>query len=323
MSSIHPESGTPSSGSFVKLLGAEYDLVRHTAVLKRFYLSALLIITVTVLTSISIYYAIVLLFHSILFEILLSLFFSLLFVCIYIFLLNTFSKENRKHRNALNASNAIRIGFIAFMGFLIAQPLAILLHAAPLAADVENYKSKLLKNHSQKITALTKRELTNLTTQYRYYADQKDKFGTSFYNDQLHKIDSTLKSIRHKTAALEFAAYQTINNNSFFLYRVKKLNYSYPLSWLLSLLIILLFILPGYLVYSISSQDQYYQLKKARERKLVSDAYNCFAASYEKLFDRKITIFSRYKDPPFNSIRKQPPVAATMRDFVQNHLHGE
>lgn len=309
-----------SPRSFIGLLGAEYDLMRDTGVLRRFYFSSLSIIIIMLLTWISVDYAIDLLFHSIVVEIMLAIFFCLLFTCIYIFLLNTFAKENRGRRGILNTSNIIRIGFIAFMGFLLAQPLIILLYSPTLVPIVESYKQYLLKKHTIQIDALAKDEMRNLLAAKHYYTTQRDILGTSLYDNQLAKIDSRIKLMQSKVASFKHAAQQTINQNSFFLYRVQKINHEYPSAWLATLLIILLFLMPGYLVYTISSQHEYYRLKKEQEKKLIADAYTFFTAHYKMLFNERVSIFSRYKDPPFNTERKQPAIPASMTDFLQKYL---
>jgi hypothetical protein len=308
-----------SPKSFVRLLGAEYNLMRDAGVLTRFYVSSLLIVLIMLMTWVSIDYAIDLLFHSIVVEILLAIFFCLLFVCIYIFLLNTFAKENRARKGGMSASNIIRIGFIAFMAFLIAQPLVILFYASKLSPAVEEYKRNLLTIHSDKMNALVKAEILNLTSRQNYYLDQKVKFGVSVYNDQLIKIGSAIKLIQEKIDSYERDAGQTIDRSSFFLYRIKKVSKKYPWSWLLTFFIMLLFLLPGYLVYSISSQDEYYQLKKAQEKILIQDAYHSFIERYKMLFNGQVPVFSRYEDPPFNTVRKQITAPESMAQFIEKY----
>ncbi|MBO9592520.1 MAG: DUF4407 domain-containing protein [Niabella sp.] len=320
MSSRSKPNGIASQRSFVKLLGGEYDLMRSTGILKRFYAATLLIIAILLLTCISIFYAIELLFHSIAVETTLAVFFSLLFICIYIFLLNTFSKEDRKRKKKLNFSDIIRIGFIAFMGFLIAQPLIILVYAASLSADVAHYKQQLLNTHTTRIAGLTEKETGKLAARHHHYNRQKQQSGTTIYDDQMARIDRTLQAMEIKTQALESAAARTIAANSFFLYRIKRVNGSYPLSGLLVLIIVTLFMLPALLIYTISGEHHYYRQKKALERKLISDAYHAFTMHYKKLWDQSVTIFSRYIDPPFNTIRKKPPVSGNTNDFIQKYI---
>ncbi|MES1250209.1 MAG: hypothetical protein ABUL46_05960 [Chitinophaga rupis] len=302
------------------MLGAEYELMRDAGVLRRFYISSLLIVIIMGLTWISVEYAIDLLFHTIVIEMTLAIFFCLLFVCIYIFILNTFSKDNRSNERVFNVSNIIRIGFIAFMGFLIAQPLVILLYASSLLPAVEEYKWNVQKLHVAKIDDLGKKEMEKLIAEKHYYMEQKDISATLMYNNQIDKIDNTIKRIQDNAASYKHSSQLAIDNNSFFLYRIQEVNRGYPMAWLFTFFIILLFLLPGYLVYSISSRNEYYQLKKAQEKKLVMEAYDFFTAHYRMLFNEKVSVFSRYEDPPFNTVRNQPPARASMTDFLQKYL---
>jgi hypothetical protein len=309
-----------SPNNFVSLLGAEYHLVRDTGVLKRFYISALLIVIILLLTWAGIYYALDLLFHSLTVEITLTIFFCLLFFCIYIFLLNTFAKENRGQKGIFNISNIIRMGFVSFMGFLIAQPLVILLYASTLSPSVKNYKQKILNEHTIKIDGLMRDDLADLVNEQLFYSVQKKRFGTSAYDIELVKIANRIAILQQKTIILKQTAQQTIEHSSFFLFRVEKVNREHSMSWFLTLLIILLFLMPGYLIYSISSQHEYYISKKAREKELVTVAYGQFTMRYKTMFHGKVAIFSRYEDPPFNKIRKQAPVSASITDFLQKYL---
>jgi len=309
-----------SPKSFVSLLGAEYHLMRDAGVLRRFYISSVLIVIILLTTWISIKYACDLLFHTIAVEITLAIFFSLLFFCTYIFLLNTFAKESRAQKGALNFSNVIRTGFVLFMAFLIAQPLNMMFYAHRLYPIVEGHKPEVLKAHLKKIDELMADEINTLVNSKRYYLQQKQLFGTLVYDNELTKVTSKLLVLDGNVAALHQSAQQTIQQSSFFLYRVEKLNNNFPASWLLTLLTVLLFLSPGYLIYTISSQHEYYALKKAREKEIITAAYNEFTRRYTKMFGDQITIFSRYQDPPFNTIRKQLPHSASAADFLKKYL---
>lgn len=308
---------------FVRLLGAEYGMLREAGLLKRFYCCSLLIIIIMGLTWMSIQYAIKLLFHTAFAEWSLAIFFSLLFLSMYIFLLNTFSKENGLKKTVLSASNIVRTGFVAFMGFLISQPLVIMLYLSTLSPAIEQYKQQLLHEHTVKIGQLSDAELVKLAAKRRYYLEQQEKFQMQIYEQELAKIDNIENTIRQKAASLTLAAAQTINKSSFFLFQVERINHRHPLSWFFTAFIILLFLLPGYLIYKISAQHEYYEMKKAREKKIVMDAYHFFTAQHRKIFNEQVAIFCRYEDPPFNTIRKEVPKSAAMSDFLQKYLDND
>lgn len=305
---------------FIRLLGAEYQLVRDTGILKRFYLSALLIIIILMLTWVSIQYALDLLFHTFIIELSLAIFFCLLFLSIYIFLLNTFAKENRGRKRILNISNIIRIGFVVFMGVLVAQPLVILLYADKLTPEVGIYKQLIFAKHKEQVTALTKDETEKLLIQKARYTGQKQKSGTQVHDSDIYKIENKLQSIHDKAASINHSAQVAIEQNSFFLFRISTVNRQYPLSWVFSLFIVLLFLLPGYLIYTIPSQHEYFSLKKAREKELITVAYAEFRTRYTLLFQTPLEIFSRFEDPPFNTTRKQLPTSASMKEFFQKYI---
>ncbi len=323
MSNTNHSTWMLSPKNLIGLVGAEYGLMQNAGVLKRFYITALLIVIIMLLTWASVYYAIDLLFHTAAIEITLAIFFCLLFVCIYIFLLNTFAKENRERKTFLTASNIIRIGFVSLMGFLIAQPLIIMLYSSNLSAGVDDYKKQLLKIHTAKIAALANDEITNLALKQRFYIGQRDMFGTSIYDSQINHLDDAIKLAQNKALTLVHAAQQTISRSGFFLYRVQKTNHEYPLSWLATVFIVLLFLLPGYLIYSISGKDEYYQLKKTQEKNMVMSAYASFLNDHKILFKEQVSIFSRYEDPPFNTARKELAERAPAADFIQKYVTND
>lgn len=308
---------------FISLLGAEYSLMENTGVLNRFYLSSLIIFIILLITGVSIFYAIELLFHNVTVEAFLSTFLSLLFVCIYIFVLNTFTKEDRPARNKwLNASNLIRTGFVAFMGLLVAQPLLVLLFSARLENDVQQYKQTMLDQHAQKIDQMFDADIRKLEQRQMYCQEQDKIMNSHSYEAELDIIGNKIAGLEEKSNNLKVAASVTIGRNSFFLYQIRHLNKKYPWAWLITFLIVFLFLLPGYLIYSISRQADYYMLKKAKEKQLIENAYNSFLNHYHALFNNSIEIFSRYEDPPFNKKRKSPPAVASEEDFLNKYLPG-
>ncbi|MGN6421349.1 MAG: DUF4407 domain-containing protein [Pseudobacter sp.] len=309
--------------SFISLLGAEYNLMENTGVLKRFYLSSLIIGIILLITGVSIFYAIELLFHNVTVEAFLSSFLSLLFVCIYIFVLNTFTKEDRPSRNKwLNASNLIRTGFVAFMGLLVAQPLLVLLFSTRLEHDVQQYKQTLLDQHAQKIDQMFDSDIRKLEQRKTYCLEQDQIMNSHSYKAELENTRNKIAALEEKSSNLKSAAAITIERNSFFLYQIRHVNKKYSWAWLFTLFIVFLFLLPGYLIYSISKQADYYMLKKAKEKQLIENAYNSFLRHYHILFNNEVEVFSRYEDPPFNRKRKTPPSVASEEDFLNKYLPG-
>jgi len=240
-----------------------------------------IIILIFILSFISIYYAFDMMFNKWYVEWLLSAFFSCLFVLIYILLVHTFSKAVLPSMSSnifLNTSNVFRVGYVIFMGFVISQPLETFILKDKLDADIASYKTFLLADFENKITLLYK-------------------------NEKSPNVTENVQIARNKAS-------NKVNNSEFFVKRVQLANAKYPVSWIICFLVITLFFLPGFLIYSISGQNAYYQAKHNYEKTLVVTDYELFKEKYSMLFENKlqmrgIAFYEPFEDPPFNTIRKK------------------
>ena len=315
-----------SPKSFIKLLGAEYDLMQQagTSVLGKFYFAAVCIVIIIFLSVGSIWYAIDLLFHDLSTEIMLSVFFALLFACIYIFLINTFSKDQSAEKSKLfSLSNIIRFSFIVFIAYLVAQPLTIAALGEKLEQQTNTYKQAVLKKHLGTINSFYATDLNKLQQRATYCQLQKATFGTQHFDAELVAIETAIHSMNDKENDMAAEARQKIEGSSFFLYRIQ-MGTHHVQSWLLTAFIVLLFVLPGYLIYSIAANDAYYALKKGYEKNIIVQGYKAFELQYKYIFQNDfgvtIELFSRFEDPPFKHIRKIPVAPGTMDDFLKKYI---
>lgn len=313
MSRHHQFSWMIKPKGFIKLVGGEYDLMQKAGgtVLFKFYLSSIIILLVAVISFASIAYAIELLFHVVLVEILLSTFLSALFVLLFIFIVNTFTKDARQ-RKLLNASNITRLGFVMFIGFIISKPVEAFLYRDRIEADIEDHKRELIKEHALKIDQLFDHDLTRLRA-------EKIKYEGLGLTVEIPKIDAQITLIGQKKQDLAGTSAFRIEQGAYFIYRIKVIAGKYPGAWLISLVVVALFLLPVYLIYSISSDEEYFKRKHAQEKKIVERAYHAFTQKYAEIFqsvyDVKLEFYSRYEDPPFNTTLKKPPVCQSANDF--------
>lgn len=315
-----------SPKSFIKLMGAEYDIMQQAGagVLGKFYFASICIVIILFLSVGSIRYAIDLLFHDIPTEIILSVFFALLFACIYIFLINTFSKEQRPAKSKLfSLSNIIRVSFIVFIAYLVAQPLAIAALGRKLEQQTDQYKASVLQKHLDTINAFYTTDLDKLQQRKKYCQQQRTSFAIRFFDTELNAIETAINSINDKENNMAAEARRKIEGSSFFLYRIQMGTHHFQ-SWLLIAFVVLLFVLPGYLIYSISSDDAYYALKKDYEKNIIVQGYNDFELQYKKIFLENygvtVELFSRFEDPPFKHTRKIPSSPGTMDDFFKKYI---
>lgn len=309
---------------FIKLLGGEYDLMQRAGgtVLFKFYLSSVIILVIAILSFLSIAYAIELLFHIVLVEILLSLFLSLLFVLLFIFIVNTFTKDARQ-RKLFNLSNVTRLGFVMFIGFIISKPIEAFLYRQQIETDVAIHKEDLIKDHTLKIDQLFERDLAKLTNEKNKYNLLNVSGG---FDNDLSQINQQVALINEKKKGLAEVSAFRIEQGAYFIYRIKIISSKYPMAWMVSLAIVLLFLTPVFLIYSISSDEEYFKRKNAQEKKMVERAYNAFTQKYSEIFlasyNFKLEFYSKYEDPPFNTLLRKPPVCKSADDFHERYAQA-
>lgn len=322
-----------SPKSFIQLIGAEYEILKRSGSdsLIKFYISAVLIIIILLVSSVSIYYAMELLFHDYKVEIALAAFISLLFVFIYIFLINTFSKglfHNDTSKEigigymGIKISDVIRTGFVIFIGFLISKPLETYVFRKKLNAETEVYKESLINSYSKRLDTLNMKDRLYLLNKKTFYEKQIALFPSSVLQAELDKVKGELTSIdQQKNANIEVAK-KKIKKYDFLLFRIKRVC-RYPLAWVMCIGIVFIFLIPGFLIYSISSGDEYFKMKKESESKMINEEYRDFKFWYESIFREQYQLkreyYSHFEDPPFNTKRKKGPKIQPQDDFLKKY----
>ncbi|MFT3701689.1 MAG: DUF4407 domain-containing protein [Agriterribacter sp.] len=318
--SIFPRGWKTSPKSFIALIGAEYDLLVEagSTSIMRFLTASLLILVVAILTFVSIFYAMEMIFHHPYVEWLMAIFISGLFITIYIFLINTFSKKGQVKEKQTGTwdgqftlANSIRTGFILFIAFLIAYPLEVLMFSAVIDQKVERYKSSLIENHNAKVHQLYNKESAIIEQKLIEYTGLWNQYPTGDLQQSIKNLEKKLIEINNQEQRDLFAVNAKVQQSDFLLYRIQLVS-RYPYCWLITLAVMVIFFLPGYLIYSIASDDAYYRLRSERDRELITEQYVFAREWYSGILQEscgvQTTLYNVYTDPPFNS---QLPLAVT------------
>ena len=311
--------------SIVGLIGIDYTILKRSGdnnILK-FLLSGFLVIIIMVTSFISVFYAFELMFHMWYAELLLSSFFSLMFFNIYIFLIQTFSKEVfpvAYQIRFFNLSNLSRLGFVLLIGYLIAQPIKTLIVRNQLYLDIANYKTTLYNNFCQVNEALYRKDLGDLNNQRSYYSHLHKNEAI---DKQIAEIDDRVINIQRNISLANKNANEKIQRSDFFIKRIE-LSAKYPITTLVMLIVLAVFFAPVALIYSISGNSEYYKLKKNSDKKLVVNNYSRFKDYYRMLMRNKyglnINFYEHYLDPPFNTERHPNPAYLNQENFFNNLL---
>jgi ABC-type glycerol-3-phosphate transport system permease component len=312
-----------SRRSIVSLIGIDYPILEKSNKdnYSKFVFTGVLVIVILLSSFISVFYAFELMFEMWHAEILLSLIFSLMFMNIYIFLIQTFSKEvfpgSSKYK-FFNLSNLSRLGFVLLIGFLIAQPLKLMTIKEKLNSDIHVYKNSLFEGFCRKNAELHASDVDKLNIEKSYYL-KLVKDEEVIY--KIRDIDKKIQIIELAINSANETARLKIDESNFFVKRIELAN-KYPVTHIISLLIILIFFLPVALIFSISNDSAYYKEKKNKDRTMVEDDYRKFKKLYSQFFRLKygvdnVEFYEIYIDPPFNTERKSEKEYLTQDDFLR------
>lgn len=180
-----------SRRSMVSLIGIDYSILErseHNNLLK-FCSAGFLVLVILATSFFSVFYAFDLMFDMWHAEILLSSFFSLMFFTIYIFLIQTFSKEvfpTKYKLKFFNLSNLSRLGFVLMIGFLIAQPIKIFVYKHQLDNDIALYKNNLYQRFSAINVNLYATDMQKLLEERTVYRSMPK---SSILDDEISKIN--------------------------------------------------------------------------------------------------------------------------------------
>ncbi|WP_448698115.1 DUF4407 domain-containing protein [Mucilaginibacter sp. AW1-3] len=291
----------------ISFIGIDYHLLKRSGEqnIAKFYLSGLLVLIIFALSFFSVFYALNLMFHTWYAEFVLATFLSLTFLNIYLLLIQTFSKETLPagyKTSFFTTSNITRVCFVLMISFLMAQPLRIVLLRDELDHDIENYKDSLYQDFVNRTDQLYQPDLLRLERRHQ----------------TVLVIDSLIQADRQ-------GARDNISRSDFFLKRITIAG-KYRLSWLICLLVMAIFSLPVYLIYSISENSRYYTEKRNRDHQLVSDQYQEFKHRYLRIFQTRYQLEVEFpedhEDPPFNWIKKQAPTYRKTADLTDKIVNN-
>lgn len=308
----------------VRLLGGDHRLMGQSGalVVHRYCAASIALLVVTLISIFSVYYGTELLFHFWQFEILLAVFISGLFGCIYIFLITTLSRVTKQSR-LFTLSNCIRFGFLAFMAFLISKPIEVFVFSGELDQKVAYHRDTLYQSYANRIQLQVQKEIDAYKTRIDSIQAQQASYFIAERQQELDGLIASLDSLQGTLRQNMELAATRINNSDFLLFRIQEVVQK-PWSWVINTIVLLLFFLPGIFIYSIPHDHPYYDYKAEHEKKMVLDAYQKFVEQYRQIFLEKwgvvTDVYTVFTDPPFNTERISKQPALSSDDFIARYL---
>lgn len=235
--------------------------------------------------------------------IILGLFVGLLLTNMYFFILYTLHRNTlpSKTKNAGRLfSVSLRLSSIVFIAVLIGQLVGVWCWQEQMHEIVANRKIEQKEEF---------REILDADEQYLYeqVADFIDADSKGSAETRAIFIE-ILEEGKVERQQAQIDAEKLISENNMLLYQIGQLHKRYPLSWLITLSVILIFLLPAVLILRMESGHPYYQAINQTHRYLIDQAYLQFTKRYTELIKVKantyISFEEKYQDPPYNTILK-------------------
>lgn len=294
-----------------KISGGDYFVIKvcDLNIQKKFAFVGGIVVLISILCFVSAYYTLSVIFNNFLLSIPIGLFFSWMITNIYIVLLTTLQKNLLPHNQTKGSklfSLTIRIAFIVFIATLISKPIEVVFFKRDIRNEIEALKSKIIQNYLAKSNKHYHKEETRVLNELKSIQEiQKMGFDMSeSINTQYSILNQILAEKKERINNMEFIC----RHSNYFLEEMKVLSTSrnYFYSWIVTILIIIIFLLPAILKYYISETSSYYARKAKIEKDIIEEHYNKTKIIFTELLyavrGKNIHIEEKYSDPPFNTI---------------------
>ena len=275
-----------------------------------------LILFVLSLAAFGFYYAIYNTTESLILGIIVAAFFTLLILNIYRLVFSISEGELTKYDKFWDVSKfVLKRGFILIaLSLFISKSLEVYIFKDQLKFHVNNYKNGLKRdfNRTLEIGLLKDRQSIDEEYERRIYDDKLfDKFSAENAKKYALERDRKLIEIQKKVDLENSVIQQKINASNFFITKIKLLFTHIPESWLLTLIIISIFLSPFYVFLLTPLFTEYDTACASASRQIIIDEYNSFKEMYPifmmKSMGHELNFEEKWEDPPFNTIKIGPP----------------
>ncbi|HEX3935819.1 MAG TPA: DUF4407 domain-containing protein [Puia sp.] len=172
-------------------------------------------------------------------------------------------------------SLGFRLLFVILLAIIVAQPWLVTIF------DTSRWIDQERRAYRKEFVALT---------------------GNGGYSSALPIVANQRKDARHRIDRL-------LSVNNFYTEKIRLIQRHYPLSWLVTMLVVLLFVAPIGLKYQIRNKSGFYAVKKEFEEHFVRKAYAQFKEWYATIFAEQFGVATAWYesciDPPFNTRKKE------------------
>ncbi|MEO7482307.1 MAG: DUF4407 domain-containing protein [Ferruginibacter sp.] len=120
---------------------------------------------------------------------------------------------------------------------------------------------------------------------------------------------------------------EVLNASNFYIREIQIINSQFPVSWLMTMFVVFIFILPIFLKYRIRKSSNFYEVKKTMEEGIIKAGYDNFFERYSHIFKHRfnadVKFYESCVDPPFNTIKKRDVRNFKPQSLLLNQIYHE
>jgi hypothetical protein len=261
---------------------------------RRFTSIGILVAIIFTLSFTSCYFAFTKLLQNFWGGILIGLFFAWMITNIYLFLLYTLSKTGFPYvpnKFARFISVGIRLIFISFIAIIVSKPIESIIFSKQIEYEILSFKKEKIKRYTNTTSNYIDKEILEYE---KFLVGNNDEFYLELIKNRNERKTSLITSMN-----------KLVNKSNYYIQGIIILNNKYPICWLITILVISMFIIPTYLKIFIHKDSIFYKTKHYVESHLVKYEYELFKEKYNEIIRHNYSIdvqfTEHYSDAPFNT----------------------
>ena len=305
------------------LSGEDYRIIKqcHKKAQILFGSIGLFVFLIFLLCFISSYFSFLKIFDNSTIGIPLGLFFAWMLTNIYLLLLYTLAKDvlpNNHNRKARVFSLTLRLALVTFIAIIMSKPLEVLIFQNMIVKDLSEFKIDKLEKYTTLTESYYESEIQNLENTInglkKVNSDNSEQDLKYYQNLILHKNNAK------RTALIEME--RRIDQSTYYVQSLIILTDKYPKSWLITLLVIFLFLTPALTTNIVSKESMFNKRKRFIHTRMIDSHYLVFKQLYSNTLQQfsdmekiKFSYQENYIDPPYNSKLKEKPIQYQQEDL--------
>ena len=288
-------------------LGLDYLFFKEQDLSILYKISALMCF-VFIISLYGLIYGFNLAFGALLPSIFISLFIILLIYNFYRLIFSMIEGELDYESNRLKVFNFIfkRSFVLILLSIFISKSFQAYVFDNIVSDKLKDYKVELLTEYDKNLDKMYGKDIESAIVDFNKSVEYNRLIGEDkikiYELKRNSKIDSIQNIIEKKRSEINLA----ISESNFFITRISIVSGKMPYSWIITILIVSLFLLPIYLFITHPVFRKYDVLSREVNNRIILDHYEFFKRRYNDLMKEStginIEFVEKFQDPPFNTI---------------------